>query len=191
MAPSQTNVVPHWIVMNSLFAAILIVGYMHGILDRFLTDDTYITHVIGVVFVMVLLNAFLVAKGIRKDFQGIEACRANYQGARGVGREGDFKESLAEQFSRRLAIQNNASTILVTLGLLGTVVGISLGFSEIDASIVGDAAKSNSAISKLLSGLATALHTTMIGVVAMIWTQFNLHLLKQQTSKLFSAVVWE
>ncbi len=62
--------------------------------------------------------------------------------------------------NRLYSIANQGSSLLVTLGILGTFVGISIALTNFDTSNI------NQAIPLLLSGLKTAFYTSVAGLLA-------------------------
>lgn len=64
----------------------------------------------------------------------------------------------------------------VSLGLLGTALGVWKAFSGIDPSMVGDINAIGAVIGVLLSGLGAALWTTMTGVFFNLWLTANIRL---------------
>lgn len=65
----------------------------------------------------------------------------------------------------------------VTLGLLGTALGIWTAFSAVDPESIKDVDKIGQIVSVLLNGLGAALWTTICGAIAAAWLSVNLMLL--------------
>lgn len=58
------------------------------------------------------------------------------------------------------------TTILTSLGVLGTFIGIMNGLSGIDKKLAGDTAQAFGAVKDLLGGMSTAFVTSIVGMVA-------------------------
>lgn len=73
------------------------------------------------------------------------------------GRELSWR--LAGEVRRGLSVLENIATISTSLGLFGTVVGVSMSFDSM--------AKGNAA--SVAGGLSVALYTTVIGLIVYLW----------------------
>lgn len=62
---------------------------------------------------------------------------------------------------------------LVTLGLIGTVIGFIIAFSAIDAASVGDVDKVGQLVAGLTNGMGIALYTTLTGAAFNLWLNLN------------------
>lgn len=78
------------------------------------------------------------------------------------------------QMFRNIEVSHWCAETCVSLGLLGTALGIWSAFSGIDPSMVGDVNSIGAVIGVLLSGLGAALWTTMFGVFVNIILTANL-----------------
>lgn len=61
-------------------------------------------------------------------------------------------------------------TILVTLGLIGNVIGFIVGLHEIDVKAISDPAGAVKLASQLIEGMGVAFYSTLTGAVAALWT---------------------
>lgn len=73
---------------------------------------------------------------------------------------------------------SKCSDFCVRLGLFGTVVGLVIAFSEVDASVVGDAQQAGKLAAEFLKGLGVALSTTIAGWVCSLWIDATAFLMK-------------
>ena len=62
---------------------------------------------------------------------------------------------------------------LVFLGLLGTVVGFIIALSGVDPATAGETSAITPMVAKLISGMGTALHTTLVGAIGYLWLELN------------------
>jgi len=68
---------------------------------------------------------------------------------------------------------DSSRSFLVFLGLIGTVIGFMISLSGIDPSTASDPSSAAKMVSTLLSGLGTALGTTLVGAVGSVWLSIN------------------
>jgi biopolymer transport protein ExbB/TolQ len=61
------------------------------------------------------------------------------------------------------------ANMLVLLGLIGTVLGFIIALSGVSAESAGDVDAIQPMVGALLSGMATALYTTLTGAVLSMW----------------------
>ncbi len=177
-----------WTIMNAFLLALFAAGYVHGMLDLFIADDTYLTQALVVIFGAILVHATMVALWFRKTWRYVEEFGLYYQTAKGEGRALEARDEIEEMLIRKLSLIEIAGPVLVALGLMGTVLGIRIGFSELGPNIVGDLAASQLALAKFMSGLGTAFNTTLVGITGMVWNMLNLHMLKQEASRLYVSI---
>jgi len=81
------------------------------------------------------------------------------------------------KYAQRFKPLRQISSSLVFLGLIGTVVGFIIALSGVDPSSVGDQAQIQPMVAALLSGMGTALYTTLAGSVFSLWTTINANIL--------------
>lgn len=188
---NKSTLFARWIVINSLFTALFTVAFMHGLLDTYLVDETYITHfIVGITSIIILWSGW-VSRTIGAEWKSLPNTRSLYRSSRGSGAGEDFKESMAERAQSKLSIFRLFSPFIVGVGLLGTVLGISNAFSTISPDVIADVQASTGVMAVLLAGLATAFHTTLAGLVGMLWNMINVHLMNQESSRHYAAVIGE
>ena len=62
---------------------------------------------------------------------------------------------------------------LVFLGLVGTVVGFIIALSGVDPATAGETSAITPMVAKLIAGMGTALHTTLVGAIGYLWLEIN------------------
>lgn len=188
---SNSTIFYRWVVANTILVSLLGASYVYGFIDSFLVDQTFMTHGIGAIFVLILLWSGKVAWDVQREFSTdrLSEHQRDYHKTGSVQRSAELREILSESLSRRLALIHKAGPFLVALGLVGTVVGISHAIGGIDASAITNPSASQATIATLVAGLSTAFHTTLAGIVGMIWNTLNLHMLQQEVSRFFSEVI--
>ena len=73
-------------------------------------------------------------------------------------------------------------TALVFLGLIGTVIGFIIAFSGVTPQSATDSNMAKTMVAVLISGMATALYTTLVGSVGALWLSLNNKLFNAQYS---------
>lgn len=63
----------------------------------------------------------------------------------------------------------------VFAGLIGTVIGIIIAFSNLDPSQMANVEYARSMGTALLSGMSVALYTTLVGAVSFVWLNIAQH----------------
>jgi hypothetical protein len=58
---------------------------------------------------------------------------------------------------------------LVLLGLIGTVIGFVIALAGVDPATAGDIDQITGMVAGLISGLGTAMYTTLVGAVGSLW----------------------
>lgn len=76
---------------------------------------------------------------------------------------------------------------LVTLGLIGTVLGFIIALSGVDPSTAGDISKVPVMIGTLVEGMSTALYTTLLGAVLALWLSAYTRMLESAAAHIMSA----
>lgn len=63
--------------------------------------------------------------------------------------------------------------IMIALGLLGTVIGFRIALSGVSPDTAGDISAVRPMVASLISGMGTALSTTIIGLIGSIWLRLT------------------
>lgn len=77
--------------------------------------------------------------------------------------------SLAAVFLGRTAHLHRTEVWLVTLGLIGNVVGFIIALQEVDTSSLGSAEGVQRVAASLLAGMGVAFCSTLVGAVGALW----------------------
>jgi hypothetical protein len=198
--PYRHLLVLRFALLNVAGFALLGVAYAQGLVDKVIAaDPTYLCVLIFLVF--------LGGLGIcaRKVWQtGGELNRLRERDAAGapaaiphlaplLGRTAESRANLAGatrlRLSYRIAVVRNIANTLVLLGLIGTVLGFIIALSGVNPERVADVSAIAPMVSTLISGMSTALYTTLVGAVLNIWLMANHQLLAGGTVKLIAALV--
>jgi ribose/xylose/arabinose/galactoside ABC-type transport system permease subunit len=84
-----------------------------------------------------------------------------------------FVASMAGVFMGKTAHLERVEVWLVTLGLIGNVVGFILALQNIDTGSLGSAEGVQKVAASLLAGMGVAFCSTLVGAVAALWTSIN------------------
>ncbi len=82
------------------------------------------------------------------------------------------------KFLEKMAHLDEIPEWLVTLGLLGTVIGISIALFGIDQDALGTPAGVKTVVTGLIAGMQVALYTTIVGGVLGLWASINRRILR-------------
>ena len=102
---------------------------------------------------------------------------------------GAIADCLRSRLYARIAVVRTIANILVTLGLIGTVIGFIIALSGVDAKAVADVGAIGPMVSTLIEGMAVALYTTLVGSVFHVWLLVNYQLLATGTVNLANAII--
>jgi hypothetical protein len=97
--------------------------------------------------------------------------------------------ALRMRLAHRIAIVRHIANSLVIFGLIGTVLGFIIALSGVDAERASEISAIGPMVSTLISGMSTALYTTLIGAILNIWLMANHQLLAGGTVKLIAAIM--
>jgi hypothetical protein len=84
-----------------------------------------------------------------------------------------FVASMAGVFMGKIAHLERVEIWLVTLGLIGNVVGFIIALQNIDTGSLGSAEGVQKVAASLLAGMGVAFCSTLVGAVAALWTSVN------------------
>jgi hypothetical protein len=203
--PNATD--PHRYLLALRFAllnltgfALLGVAYVQGLVDKVIAADP--TRLCVLIFLVFAGGLAICARkvwqtsrelnGLReRDATGVPAVAA--QLAPLLGRTAESRGNLAGaarlRLSHRIAIVRNIANTLVLLGLIGTVLGFIIALSGVDPQRAADIDAIAPMVATLISGMSTALYTTLVGAVLNVWLMANHQLLAGGTVKLIAALV--
>ncbi|MBZ9807712.1 MotA/TolQ/ExbB proton channel family protein [Mesorhizobium sp. ESP-6-2] len=84
-----------------------------------------------------------------------------------------FLASIAGVFMGKTTHLERVEVWLVTLGLIGNVVGFIIALQNIDTGSLGSAEGVQKVAASLLAGMGVAFCSTLVGAVAALWTSVN------------------
>lgn len=186
-----------WFVINVVGLFLLSVVYMNGWIDLvFIADKTYIS-----VLIFGLFLWGLIISGVRTYNTSREINYAKYNYSKSKWKKlidsmhadnidsARIIESLKLKMFARIAIVHRFSNSLVMIGLIGTVVGFIIALSGVDPNLVSDITLVGKMVATLISGMGTAMYTTLVGSVFSIWLSVNYHILMEGTANLLATLL--
>ncbi len=90
-----------------------------------------------------------------------------------------FVVSMVGVFMGKTAHMERVEVWLVTLGLIGNVVGFIIALQNIDTGSLGSAEGVQKVAASLLAGMGVAFCSTLVGAVAALWTSINAWMLSK------------
>ena len=204
---AETTVDPHsyrlvlrCALLNAAALALTAAAWAEGLVERaFAADQTRFVAVIVLVFAVGLALAlgrvFWTSRQINlaRRFDPATPSRAAAYAARAAGKDAQSRQILAQalrlELSQDITLVRHLGSSLVFLGLIGTVIGFIVALSGVDPGMAGETENVGPMVSALISGMSTALVTTLVGSVLNIWLMANYQLLATGTVRLINAVV--
>jgi len=113
----------------------------------------------------------------------------NDTASRDAGARSISGATLQSRIAGRIGLVRHIANSLVLLGLIGTVMGFIIALSGISAETVADPNAVGPMVGSLLSGMATALYTTLAGSVLNLWLMMNFHMLVGGSARLAERVI--
>lgn len=194
---NRNRLVYMWLVLNGFGAALLFAAYQEGYITKVLSEDmTGIS--LGLMVALgfsVLLSGFR-ALQINADLNrtGLIAEEVRMKRMMGMSTTGgptdaDLREALSTRLSSRIESFNLIANLMVAVGIIGTVIGIIMGFADIPNDLTVNQTSAMSFIKQVLSGLSTAFLTTLVGAIGAAWTSINHHLLSKSSAELYAGIL--
>ncbi len=186
-------------LVNLLGFALLAIAFLQGLVDQVMTADrTYLSVVIFLVFlgglalcgwkILRISRELNLVRGFNplvpsKAADYLAKVRGSPSGSRGV-----LAGALRLKLSQSVAAVRQTAGSLVLLGLIGTVIGFIIALSGVDPESASDINAVGPMVSTLISGMSTALYTTLVGSVLNVWLMINYQLLASGTVKLITTI---
>jgi biopolymer transport protein ExbB/TolQ len=184
------------LLAGALAAAAAAQGWLAAMVE---TDGQHLVKLIAAVFVAGLVLAAARAWRLSHELNAVRAgvprpgSKSHWFLAATAGRDGATRAALAGllrlKLQQRLSAPRYVASLLVLLGLIGTVVGFIRALSGIDPATVSDPSAIGPMVSQLLEGMAVALYTTLAGSLLNIWLTLNCRLLESGAAHLYAQLV--
>ncbi len=198
--PHRYLLVLRFALLNVVGFALLGAAYGQGLVDRVIVADP--TYLCVLIFVVFLGGLGICARKVWQTSRELNGLRGRDPAGESaamphlaplLGRSAESRANLAGatrlRLSHRIAIVRNIGNTLVLLGLIGTVLGFIVALSGVDPARAADISAITPMVATLISGMSTALYTTLVGAVLNVWLMANHQLLASGTVKLIAALV--
>ncbi len=107
---------------------------------------------------------------------------------------GDPADTLLDAFTSEVTAGHAfgwfVSDVLLSLGLLGTVIGFIAMLAPIGALDGGDEVALKSALTEMSGGMAIALYTTLVGLIGALWLKLQGYLLDHGADQVIRRMKW-
>lgn len=186
-----------WLVINLVGIFLLGTAYMIGWVDLVLiADKTYISVLIFFIFLWGMIISGTRCFRVSKELNYAKTDYSKSKWKKILDNLYDERvapaqiiEALKIKMLTRISIVKWLANSLVMMGLIGTVVGFIIALSGVDPALVSDASLITKMVSTLISGLGTAMYTTLVGSVLNLWLLANYHILQEGTANLFATLL--
>lgn len=190
---SSDGILAKWSIINFFWAALLAACWHQGWLSYiFEKDVTFISHGIAVGGILVLILSAWKTFQVSRQLRNHAVMRADYINKIkqwGETARADLREALKTNLMSYVSFVEYFATSALAVGVLGTVVGLVMGFSTLNPSDVANIENAGPAVAQLLKGMSVAFHTTLVGGIINLWLRTNHYLLVQGQSNLFSKIM--
>lgn len=187
-------------LLNVFAFALLGVAYAQGLVHTAVAaDGTYLTVLILLVFLAGLALCTQQVWRTSSDlnaarvFDPVEPTEKTRYITKASTHDSDSRAILAAalrlKLSHRISAVRHVANSLVLLGLIGTVVGFVIALSGVDPDHASDIDRIAPMVSTLITGMSTALYTTLVGAIFHVWLMANHQLLAGGTVKLITTLV--
>lgn len=157
-------------IVNLSFGVALFFAFQRGwVMPVLEGDSTRLVYAMAALFLASLVSLFVRAAKVSRLL--------NYTKRAGVTPRAINKA----KFFAKQAHLGDISGWLVTLGLLGTVIGVSIALFGVDESSLGSAEGTRRVVTGLIAGMQVALYTTIVGTVLGFWADVNRRILHTAT----------
>ncbi len=190
---SSGGIMARLTITNILWVALLIAAWNQGWLQYlFAKDVTFISHGIAIASAMVVGLSLWKGHTISLLLKEPDAVKASYAEAVnnvGTERRADIREGIKTEFMSYIAFIEYWATTALAIGVLGTVIGLILGFANVDPAVLSNVENAGSTVAEVLKGLSVAFHTTLVGGIANLWLRTNHHMLMQGQAQVYARIM--
>lgn len=185
-----------WLLLVVAIGLGLAAALHHGLLQRVVTADPT-----GVTLVIAALSAFGLGQGgvqiwrlsgLHDEADGgpAGALALHLAAAREVGAQDPeaVQHALAARLGRGCGFGWFVADTLLSLGLLGTVIGFIMMLAPLSGLDVGDIAAMQAALGAMSAGMAVALHTTLAGLVGSLVLRLQAYMIDDALAELLRRV---
>ena len=187
-------------LINLLGFALLGASYFQGLIDLVIEADG--TRICALIFIVFLYGFGLCSIRVWETSRDLDQVRSSDTLAsskfidylkllrdRSAGSRGVLATALRMRITQRVAVVRHIAGSLVLLGLVGTVLGFIIALSGVDPEQASNIEAVSPMVATLISGMSTALYTTLVGSILNIWLMINYHLLSGGAVRLITTLL--
>jgi len=177
-------------ITNILWIALLGACWQQGWLQYIFNQDiSFISHGIAVFSLMVVTLSFWKGFVLSVLLGNPSDLRDRYidkMDSVGKDRRDGIKEIVKTELVSYISFIEYFATTALAVGVLGTVIGLILGFQNVDAASISNVENAGATVADVLKGLSVAFHTTLVGGIANLWIRTNHFMLSQASAKIYT-----
>jgi len=174
-------------ITNILWIALLGASWQQGWLQYIFNQDiSYISHGIAVFSLMAIVLSFwkgYVLADILRLPPKLRTTSTDYR------EKDNIREVLKTELMGYISFIEYFASTALAVGVLGTVIGLILGFQNVDATSISSVENAGATVADVLRGLSVAFHTTLVGGIANLWIRTNHFMLSQASAKIYSTTL--
>lgn len=177
-------------ITNILWIALLGACWQQGWLQYIFNQDiSFISHGIAVFSLMVVTLSFWKGFVLSVLLGNPSDLRDRYidkMDSVGKDRRDGIKEIVKTELVSYISFIEYFATTALAVGVLGTVIGLILGFQNVDAASISNVENAGATVADVLKGLSVVFHTTLVGGIANLWIRTNHFMLSQASAKIYT-----
>jgi hypothetical protein len=175
-------------ITNILWVALLGACWKQGWLQYIFEKDlSFISHGIALFSIMVVFLSLWKGFKLAKILATPPRLRTKW--APEIDRKASSREVMKTELVGYISFIEYFATTALAVGVLGTVIGLILGFQNVDAASLSNVENAGATVAEVLRGLSVAFHTTLVGGVANLWIRTNHFMLSQASAKIYSTTL--
>lgn len=173
------------VLLNLAGAALLAAGWAYGLVGAVLAADD--VHISKINFALFLLGVGLTVwhmRAIARQAAGSPQTMGSDPAVRAAS-----ATAMRMELTHRLLPIRHIASMLVIIGLIGTIVGFIIALSGVSPEAAQDADKIGPMIATLMHGIAMSLFKTLVGAVLNVWLMVNYRMVESAASSLLRRAI--
>lgn len=166
----------------SLLGAAFFQGWISQI---YLADTTRITVIIAATFIGGLVLSLIKAVSLNKIWNGLTYKSYDLY----IQIQGKTVEGLGLQLASKIQIVHLIATVLLLMGISGTMIGIILALKSTETFAIADQSNMVVAILMLFKGVYVKFYASLVGIIGHTWLLINYHMLSKKSRLVLAKMV--